>query len=139
MATTVTIEPRGSSRWQIRVRHEYNGEEATGEAILIQNDRPVLDSPPHRRLAEARAWLALGTRRIESGDGEGAAACAHRGLDALGTGGLPPSVAGGAAVSVYLAEDAVKHGQVVNGARLLLRSLRYRIRLYCEKYAESVA
>jgi hypothetical protein len=118
----------------LRERREHGGEHATGE-VVVGDDHA---SGGHARLAGARAWIDLGSRLLEAGDAEGAAACAREGLRELGSDSKDRTAVDDTELKLLAAESQLEAGNVSAAAGGLLRVLEARAALYRDAHADAI-
>jgi len=132
---TLTTDDDVNPAISIAVSRQLEGDEAEG-SVLVRRRAGL--SPDHSRLAGARAWSLLGTRRLQAGDAVAATQCALAGLDELGPDYRPRGVMDSSGLKISAAHGRIRDGFPVDGATVLLRILRERIALYLIRYADDI-
>ena len=132
-----TVTATAPDQWTIGVERQAAGRSATGVVVVRQEARPDPAAPPHRALAGARAWLALGQLLLDADPG-GAASCAQAGLDELGREYAPPGTKDDTGLKLLAARDLVDHGRAADGAAMMLRLLGERLTLYVTLHRATV-
>ena len=114
----------------VRVEREHAGERAEGEVVARGEAGAV-----HKRLAAARAWLALGERLSDPAE---ALAAARSGLEELGRDYASRRTKDDTALKLALADDQLAGGDVESAAAITLRTLETRTELYMDLHADAI-
>jgi len=108
----------------VRVERRHDGDVAEGAVRQGSGGDAGLSA-----IAAARAWAALGRRRLAAGDADGAIACASAGLDEID--GLPidDGVKDDTGLKLEAARERVQDGHRSDGAEVMLDVLDARSEL----------
>jgi hypothetical protein len=107
------------------LRVERDG--AAGEVTVREGSAQA-----HEALAGARAWLALGRRRLEAGEAGPAYAAALSGIEELGDSYWTPDVIDDTSLKLAAAEDRPEP----DAAEVALRVLEIRAGIYLQAHPE---
>jgi hypothetical protein len=131
-ADSATLRSTRAGDVMILVDRSLGDAHASGDARVLGITIDAARASPHRRLAAARAWLAVS--QLANVD---AYAAAKRGIEELGRDYAPKYFIDDTSRAIHRAEDYLEHDRA--GAAGELQSvLRERIYMYARKYADQV-
>lgn len=127
--------PERVPRFDISVRKDHAGHVGVGHATLLgeaaKTDR---DSSPHRRLAAARAWLALAEELEALAQFADAYAAALNGIAELGDEYRTRTLKDDTSLALKIAEREAADGAHDAAAREAITVLDERVQLYARKF-----
>lgn len=138
MTGALSVEDRGDGECVVRVEREWAGERAVGTAVVRGTGADDPAAAAHAALAESRAWLELGRRKLEAGEPREAVRCAEQGLEALGDEYAPPGVEDDTQLKLLAAQEQLRQGRDEAGARVMLRMLEERTTLYARRHSGEI-
>lgn len=133
------VEAVSPGLWKVSVLCSLGTETRVG-SVLVRGDRqPDIYALPHTGLARARGCLVLAKDLQTRKSWDQAAIAARSGLDALGSEYVTPGGDDATRDSLRAAENALRQGDKLTGARELVRTLETRVGLYAERFRSALA
>lgn len=122
-------------RFDISVRKDHAGHVGVGHATLLgEGAKTERDTSPHRRLAAARAWLAIAEELEALGQFADAYAAALNGIVEFGDEYRTRTLKDDTSLALKIAESEAADGAHDVAAREAISVLGQRVQLYARKY-----